>query len=110
MMLLKTTCPIISTSTASIALSPLVNSAEISRPMQLDENIVSKTVIKISISVSSSRWFCGTCTMETKPRQDSRLQNLDQQQHRRLAQHDCGQLTPTDASRRMISRSLQISR
>ena len=39
MMLLKTTCPIISTSTASIALSPLVNSAEISRPMQLDENI-----------------------------------------------------------------------
>ena len=111
MMLLKTTCPIISTSTASIALSPLVNSAEISRPMQLDENIVSKTVIKISISVSSSRWFCGTCTMETKPRaRIAACKTSTSSSTAALLSTTAGRLTPTDASRRMISRSLQISR
>ena len=111
MMLLKTTCPIISTSTASIALSPLVNSAEISRPMQLDENIVSKTVIKISISVSSSRWFCGTCTMETKPKaRIAACKTSTSSNTAALLSTTAGRLTPTDASRRMISRSLQISR
>ena len=111
MMLLKTTCPIISTSTASIALSPLVNSAEISRPMQLDENIVSKTVIKISISVSSSRWFCGTCTMETKPKaRIAACKTSTSSSTAALLSTTAGRLTPTDASRRMISRSLQISR
>ena len=84
---------------------------EISRPMQLDENIVSKTVIKISISVSSSRWFCGTCTMETKPKaRIAACKTSTSSSTAALLSTTAGRLTPTDASRRMISRSLQISR
>ena len=109
--LLNTTCPIISTSTARIALSPLVNSAEISRPTQLDENIVSSSVTKISMSVSSSRWFCGTWTMDTNPsaRMAAWAISTSSSTAALLKTTAC-RLTPTEASRRMISRSLQISR
>ena len=74
-------------------------------------NIVSSSVTKISMSVSSSRWFCGTWTMATKP--IARMTDCRISIRKRttaLLSTTAGRLTPTEASRRMISRSLQISR
>ena len=52
---LNTTCPIISTSTTRIALSPLLKMAEISSPMALDATSMSRIETKISTLVSSSK-------------------------------------------------------
>ena len=108
---LNTTCPIISTSTTKIALSPLLKMAEINRPIALDATSMSRIETKISTLVSSSRWFCGMCTMRTKPKvKMAAWTSSISSSTKALLSTTASRLTPTEASRRMISRSLQISR
>ena len=111
MMPLNTTWPIMMTSTTRMAVSPLLKMADTSRPVALEANSMSSTVTKSSRLVSKSRWFWGMCTTFTNPTVRMAAWTISMSSSTKaLLSTTAGRLTPTDASRRMISRSLQISR
>ena len=108
---LNTTCPIMSTSTSRMALSLLFSEADTSRPMAEEANIMSRMEMKISTLVSNSRWFCGMMMMFTNPSvRIPACTSSTASSTNALDSTTASRLTPTEASRKMISRSLQISR
>ena len=108
---LNTTCPMMSTSTSSTAASLLFRLADTSRPMALDAAMSRKIVMKISTLVSSSRWFCGIWMISTKPAVKMPACTASTRNRvMALLSTVASSETPTLASRKIISRSLQISR